>query len=81
MILDTVNVPPAFVAIGYSGLFHAIADMKMSPDEVQQWRDKVPCLLKKPGWMALSITDDNHMVVVRRDADAVVEALAGRGDG
>lgn len=78
----TVTVPEAFRAIGYSGFFHLQADMNMDPGEVEQWRTKVPCLLRQRGWMALAVTDTAdgpRMVVVRRDADAVWELMTKGG--
>lgn len=78
----TVTVPEAFRAIGYSGDFHLHADMTMSPDEVEQWRTKVPCLLRQAGWMALAVTDTEDgplMVVVRRDADALWDLMITGG--
>lgn len=67
-----VEVPAEFVAIGYSGLFHAEATMDtMSPAEVDQWRARVPFLLGNTGWMALEVTEEPMMVVVRRDSNAL----------
>lgn len=43
----------------------------MSPAEINQWRAKVPCLLGNSGWMALEVTAEPMMVVVRRDSNAL----------
>ncbi len=67
-----VVVPPAFTAIGYSGLFHTVSTMDMTPDEAAAWRAKAPCLLPRaPGWMLLHFLNDREAVLVRRDGGAV----------
>jgi hypothetical protein len=72
-----LEVPEDFARIGYSGLFHHVC---IFPDTTTRegWRAKAPCLLSQ-GWMLLEINDAGEGVVVRRDSDAVVEALTGRG--
>jgi hypothetical protein len=70
-----VEVPAAFTAIGYSGFFAKEASMDMSAEEVEEWRERVPCLLGNTGWLALQVVDEQTMLVVRRDCNAIVDAL------
>jgi hypothetical protein len=75
-----VEVPQEFQEIGYSGEFWMDAVLADDVD-VEEWRAKVPCLLGNTGWMALAIVEHPEslsMRCVRRDSDAIWEALTAR---
>ena len=67
-----IEVPNAFAALGYSGLFHTLATF---PD--QATRDtasaRAPYLVGNTGWMVLAVNTDGDAVMVRRDSAAIVD--------
>lgn len=67
----SVDVPPAFAALGFSGLFWTTTGF---PDAATRdsYRAKVPCLLKDTGWMLLEIVDGVG-TLVRRDVHAILD--------
>jgi hypothetical protein len=68
-----INVPQVFKDIGFSGLFHLEVEMNMSETEREECKTKVPYLIGNSGWMALQVTDEGKMVVVRKDAGAICD--------
>lgn len=81
-----VEVPQEFRDIGYSGAFHLTLPVgdpdHPDPKAAAELAAKVPMLSPStPGWMVLSVDVERATaVMVRRDADAVAEALTRRGD-
>jgi hypothetical protein len=72
-----IDVPAAFAQLGYSGLFHTICDF---PDEATRalYAAKAPYLVGNTGWMLLRVDADGLGVLVRRDANAVVDLFTIR---
>lgn len=76
----TIEVPEDFASIGYSGLLHTEATLDdTSTESIIRWQAKVPCLLDTPDWMALSVTDDGVVTLVRRDMAAVADVCLRPG--
>lgn len=74
-------VPRDFQMIGYSGLFRAESNWAGTPEELVTFEAGLPKLPPTPGWMALAVNREAEpptVVLVRRDSDAVVEALTAR---
>lgn len=69
---SAIEVPEAFAALGYSGLFHTIATFP-GPAVREACRLKAPYLLGNTGWMVLAVNDDGDAVLVRRDSAAIVD--------
>lgn len=79
--MSPVPVPPEFQEIGYSGEFWMDAVIGEGVD-VDVLRAQCPYLLGNTGWMGLAVVEHPEglsLRVVRRDADAVREALIRRG--
>lgn len=72
----SVVVPPAFAALGFSGLFHLETGFP-DAETKEGYCNKAPCLLRDPGWMLLEVVDDVG-VLVRRDAAAIIDVFKGK---
>jgi hypothetical protein len=73
--LSKVEVPNRFAALGFSGLFHTRCSF---PNEEARAKFNPPCLVHSDSWLLLRIDDEGMGVLVRRDSNAVVEALTKR---
>jgi hypothetical protein len=72
-----IEVPEAFAAIGYSGLFHTIATF---PDQATRdtAKARAPYLVGNSGWMVLRVNDQGDAVMVRRDSGAIMDLFTIR---
>jgi hypothetical protein len=86
------DVPAAWKAIGFSGLFSVESILgsgkhPMTPEQVDEFEARLPDRVpfgSNSGWLALRVNRDAippTVVLVRRDADAVTEAYLRADNG
>lgn len=68
----TIEVPKAFAALGFSGLFHTTTTFADGATR-EAFRVKVPCLVGRDQWALVAINDDGDGVLVRRDSAAILD--------
>lgn len=77
-------LPVGAKEIGYSGLFSVESNWVGTPEELAVFEATLPKLLLSSGWLAVAVNrelDPPTIVLVRRDSNAVVEALTGHEQG
>jgi hypothetical protein len=86
------DVPAAWKAIGFSGLFSIESelgdpDRPMTSEQIDEFEARLPDRVPfgtNSGWLALRVNRQATpptVVLVRRDADAVTEVALRTGDG
>ena len=79
------DVPQTYKDLGFSGLFSVESDLgdpdgePLTPKQVDEFEAKLPARVpfgSESGWLALRVNREKGTVVlVRRDAEAVTEAM------